>query len=400
MTNKPKRFNGLYYITHWDNLPSIFRDGIVSHNKAAEMEARGVKIHKIYNQGVVDRRKHKQTPDGKSLWDFANFYFQPRNKMLCVVYRSMTKKLAVLRLKNRILKLGKYISIGNAATDLAKIIDVKSGIAEIQKPQMQDKFDAVWWSEHASLVMSELLVPERVGYEHIDTIYVSHEKAIEEVRKRAPERIPIFPQPYMFLEPDRRRKLRGTCITLIDGDMFASKMDIHTISVNTVGVMGGGLAARARDNFPLLYKKFKECCRSGELTTNKPYLCEHKYSFVEHLADSPDMLEDTPDNVPLFLLFATKQHWRNPSKMEYLEGGLQWLVDNAVKSGITSLAMPALGCGLGGLRWEQAGPVMCRYLRKLNIPCEIYLPQEYGKRIPDAQWSEEFLLGENGKTND
>ena len=141
---------------------------------------------------------------------------------------------------------------------------------------------------------------------------------------------------------------------------------------------------------------FQKRCNTKELTTDTPYLYKDAYSFDEHLADSPETMKKTPNSERRFLLFATKQDWRNPSKLEYLHSGLQWLVENAAKSGIDSLAMPALGCGLGGLRWDQAGPVMCKYLRKLNIPCEIYLPQEHGKKIPDAQLSAEFLLGENG----
>jgi O-acetyl-ADP-ribose deacetylase (regulator of RNase III) len=58
--------------------------------------------------------------------------------------------------------------------------------------------------------------------------------------------------------------------------------------------------------------------------------------------------------------------------------------------GIQGLAIPALGCGLGGLNWEEVGPVMCKYLTKLDIPVEIYLPAE--KTVPPELLTKEFLL--------
>lgn len=400
MANPPKKsaFPGLYYITHRDNLPSIFRHGVLSHNNAAKLPEGEVKT--IYNEQIVAGRGNKQTPDGKTLWDFANFYFQPRNAMLYRVYRCDLAPVAVLHLKNTLCQQAKYVAIGNAASNLSEITDARSGLKRIQQKKMQDVLrSSVWDSgdgETKRLMMSELLVPDAAPARFIDTIYVPDDTAAAEVAKHKKD-AHVIAFPRLFFGNNKRYELSGAKISLIDGDMFFSPMQTLTISVNTVGVMGGGLAARARDNFPRLYVEFQKLCRTKKLTTDTPCLYKQEHSFDMHLADSPETLTNTPNGEHWFLLFATKQHWRNPSKMEYLEGGLQWLVDNAVKSGITSLAMPALGCGLGGLRWEQAGPVMCRYLHKLNIPCEIYLPQEQGKKIPDAQLSAKFLLGENGK---
>ena len=63
-----------------------------------------------------------------------------------------------------------------------------------------------------------------------------------------------------------------------------------------------------------------------------------------------------------FLFLPTKRHWRNDSRFEDIEESMQWLATNYEKEGIQSLALPALGCGLGKLRWEQVGPMMCHYL--------------------------------------
>jgi O-acetyl-ADP-ribose deacetylase (regulator of RNase III) len=73
-----------------------------------------------------------------------------------------------------------------------------------------------------------------------------------------------------------------------------------------------------------------------------------------------------------------------------IEKGLVWLRDKYTREGIKSLALPALGCGLGNLKWQDVGPLMCRMLSDLDIPVKIYLPAE--KRVPDAQLAPEVLL--------
>ena len=77
--------------------------------------------------------------------------------------------------------------------------------------------------------------------------------------------------------------------------------------------------------------------------------------------------------------------------MDDIEGGLQWVRDNFRKQGIQSLAIPALGCGLGRLKWKDVGPLMCRYLHGLGITVAIYLPRE--GVIPPQYLTQAHLLG-------
>jgi O-acetyl-ADP-ribose deacetylase (regulator of RNase III) len=74
-----------------------------------------------------------------------------------------------------------------------------------------------------------------------------------------------------------------------------------------------------------------------------------------------------------------------------IEQGLIWIKDNYEKLGITSLALPALGCGLGKLSWSVIGPMMVKYLKGLKIKVSIYLPTE--KNICEEWLTEKFLLG-------
>ena len=85
-----------------------------------------------------------------------------------------------------------------------------------------------------------------------------------------------------------------------------------------------------------------------------------------------------------------------PGDIVSIEKGLQWLVDNYEKCGIKSLAMPALGCGNGGLNWKDIGPLLYKYLGKMNIPVEIYYPSG----TPKKYLEEDFLLTEPPKITD
>jgi hypothetical protein len=71
----------------------------------------------------------------------------------------------------------------------------------------------------------------------------------------------------------------------------------------------------------------------------------------------------------------TKRHWRGSSRLEDIVSGLAYLHKHARSWGITSLAVPALGCGLGGLSWERVWPLLETELARLGIPVFIYKPR-------------------------
>ncbi len=191
------------------------------------------------------------------------------------------------------------------------------------------------------------------------------------------------------------RKLEGAeNISLIRGDMFFSNMQTLTVSVNCVGVMGKGLASTAKSRFPDVYVRYEAVCKSKDLQIGKPYLYKIELSVKEQLGDSTFFLPEDSLNSEQkwFLLFPTKKHWRNPSEIEDIKNGLEWLCNNYKKQGIKSLAIPALGCGLGSLDWQDVGPLMCKYLSSMDITVAIYLPAE--KKLDERLISADFLLSQ------
>ena len=393
MTKNPKDILGVYYIAPTANLASIMRHGVLSH---AEVEKRGLKPETVYNAAIVGTRKKRTAPDGETLWNFANFYFNPRNAMMYRVHRVEERDVIVLFMRRDLMNLAKFISVGNAASPHSSIVPVRQGLAQIQNDAVVKQLRAKVWQEgeEKRIMMSELLVPDRAGPEHIQSIYVPNADKALEVRRLLsplPAGVDAIPHPDMFFGATREVPLSETQIKIVDGDMFFSRMQTLTISVNTQGVMGAGLASRMKYAVPDVYVKYQDFCKARELTTSRPRLVKREASLDEQFADDASSLGMQPNANRWFLMFATKSVWRQPSRLEYIEGGLKWLVENAAREGIKSLALPALGCGLGWLSWADVAPVMCRHLRRLNIPCEIYLPREGGK-IPDEQLSAKFLL--------
>lgn len=142
-------------------------------------------------------------------------------------------------------------------------------------------------------------------------------------------------------------------IEYIEGNIFESPAQVIVNTVNTMGVMGKGLALSFKQRYPEMFEKYKVACEKHLLSIGKLML------FYE------------PDH--WLLLFPTKENWRNPSKLEYIEKGLMKFVQTYAEKNITSIAFPKLGCGNGELNWNDVKPLMERYLKKLPIDIYIYL---------------------------
>ena len=257
--------------------------------------------------------------------------------------------------------------------------------------EVADIHDLSWWSaEDGSKrrIMAECLVPHRVDPAMIDAIYVANAAVAADLQATVAGSVPIVAEPHLFFEPTRAIEVTSS-LSLVGGDMFFSRMQTLTVSVNTVGVMGKGLASRAKYQFPDVYVRYQDVCRRKLLRMGVPFLYKRQSSFHEELADDPGSFTDGQET--WFLLFATKQHWKQSADLGGITQGLNWIRENVVDQGITSLAMPALGCGLRRLSWSDAGPLMCRELSALGIPVWIYLPAE---KAPPREWlTREYLLG-------
>lgn len=128
-----------------------------------------------------------------------------------------------------------------------------------------------------------------------------------------------------------------TTITVVYGDIFASDCQALVNPVNCMGVCGAGLALQFKSRFLDNFHDYRCACESGALKIGNVYTfdrgAEHKNRFI--------------------INFPTKQHWKNGSKIEFIREGLRALVGELEWLQAESVAIPALGCGLGGLGWEE-----------------------------------------------
>ena len=141
-------------------------------------------------------------------------------------------------------------------------------------------------------------------------------------------------------------------LTYLRGDLLSSPAQVQVNTVNTVGVMGKGIALQFKNKYPQMFAAYQKACEKQQLDIGRLYLWKSPEKWV--------------------LMFPTKRHWRNPSKIEYVESGLKEFVDSYERLGVDSIAFPRLGCGNGGLEWSVVKPIMEKYLSPLPINIYIY----------------------------
>ncbi len=142
---------------------------------------------------------------------------------------------------------------------------------------------------------------------------------------------------------------------ILVGDILKSDAQTFINTVNCVGVMGKGIALEFKNRFPDMYEDYVARCQSGEVKPGIPYI--YKTLFP-----------------PQIVNFPTKDHWKSLSKISDIEFGLQYLEKHYQEWGITSLAIPPLGCGNGQLDWRVVGPLIYRFAKGMVIPVEIFAP--------------------------
>ena len=162
-------------------------------------------------------------------------------------------------------------------------------------------------------------------------------------------------------------------IHYVTGDLFDTPAQTLINTVNTVGVMGKGIALRFKKTFPEMFKEYRAVCERQELGIGSLHLYSTGHKLIVN--------------------FPTKKHWRNPSRPEWIRAGLATFVKNYDRMGIHSVAFPPLGCGNGELSFsEVVRPIMDEYLKGLPIPVYIYAPHpptgppEHREPKKTAEW--------------
>jgi O-acetyl-ADP-ribose deacetylase (regulator of RNase III) len=147
---------------------------------------------------------------------------------------------------------------------------------------------------------------------------------------------------------------------LKQGDILTANVEALVNTVNCVGVMGRGIALQFRNAFPENFKAYKAVCDRGEFRPGKLFIHEQ-----------------TQLTNPRYIInFPTKKHWKGKSRIDYIDAGLQALVQEIQQLGIRSIAIPPLGCGLGGLQWADVRPrIECALKTLPDVHVLLYEPK-------------------------
>ena len=151
-------------------------------------------------------------------------------------------------------------------------------------------------------------------------------------------------------------------IKVKSGDIFESEADALVNPVNSRGVMGKGLAREFRKRFPEYLRAYKYGCKAKTL---KP----GKLQLVKLHVDPPI----PGQRWPAVIHFPTKGHWKSQSNLKWIRDGLRELKEKYSSWGLKSVAMPALGTGLGGLKWEDVKRLIHEVLESEPLIVEVYL---------------------------
>ncbi|UHG92553.1 type II toxin-antitoxin system antitoxin DNA ADP-ribosyl glycohydrolase DarG [Spirosoma oryzicola] len=157
-------------------------------------------------------------------------------------------------------------------------------------------------------------------------------------------------------------------------NLLKSEAEALINTVNTVGVMGKGIALQFREKYPLNYELYRKACQNKEVQVGRMFVT--RTERIGH---------------PTYIInFPTKVHWKGSSQLEYIVRGLDDLVRVINEYGIKSVAVPPLGCGYGGLDWNVVKPLLIEKLGELDADVFLYEPGLNPKEAPAPEVSREL----------
>ncbi|WP_410491867.1 macro domain-containing protein (plasmid) [Bacillus thuringiensis] len=147
-------------------------------------------------------------------------------------------------------------------------------------------------------------------------------------------------------------------IKITKGNLLEADAQALVNTVNTVGVMGKGIALQFKQAFPDNFNAYRKACKINQVHPGKMFI------YKTHLLGSPEYI----------INFPTKRHWKNKSRIEDIKSGLISLRNEIINYNIKSIALPPLGCGNGGLDWSEVKPLIIKALEDLDTTVYLYEP--------------------------
>jgi O-acetyl-ADP-ribose deacetylase (regulator of RNase III) len=148
-------------------------------------------------------------------------------------------------------------------------------------------------------------------------------------------------------------------IKFTSGNLLESDAEALVNTVNCVGVMGKGIALQFKQAFPENYKAYAKACKKGEVRTGRMFIYRAGDIF----------------NPKYIVNFPTKRHWKAKSRLDDVKSGLEDLVNQVQRLNIKTIAIPPLGAGLGGLRWQDVKEMIVNAFEESTVQVLLYEPK-------------------------
>lgn len=150
-------------------------------------------------------------------------------------------------------------------------------------------------------------------------------------------------------------------VNICRGNLLDQQVDALVNTVNTVGVMGKGVALQVKRRWPENFKAYERAVARGEVQVGRMFVFDNGGLVSPHF----------------IINFPTKEHWRSPSRIEFISEGLNDLVATIDKLEIKSIAIPPLGCGNGGLEWSEVRPLIeAAFERSPGLDVRLFEPSQ------------------------
>ena len=330
----PSRAPKIYHIVHVDRLASISADDLLCDAQVRRQRRSGTTIGM---DSVKQRRLANPVKcrPGLNVGDCVPFYFCPRSIMLYVIFKKEHQSLSYR---------GGQEPIVHLVADLQETVDWAER-NERQWAFTLSNAGSGYFDDYCDLAQLQKINREAIeARNHFHGHRSSASACTPRMRTTKPD-APLL-QPHTSL-PSRSGHV-GTIDTrqlvmtmrFATGDILAEGAEALVNTVNCVGVMGKGIALQFKKAFPENFRAYAKACQRGEVKLGAMFVFR----------------TGTVTNPRYIINFPTKHHWRSNSRIEAIDMGLKDLARVIRAHGIRSIALPPLGCGLGGLDWGNVRP--------------------------------------------
>lgn len=148
-------------------------------------------------------------------------------------------------------------------------------------------------------------------------------------------------------------------VELTEGNLLTANVEALVNTVNCIGYMGKGIALQFKQAFPDNFEAYQKACRAHEVQIGRMFVFKTGSMY----------------NPKYIINFPTKGHWREKSRLTAIKTGLKTLIEAVKRLSIRSIAVPPLGCGLGGLKWQQVRPLIEEAFKEVpEVQILLYAP--------------------------